>query len=76
MENAEYFLRVILPLLPITHVENTLNEVIEASKIKAKYPISYADSFTVSTACKEGAVVITGDSEFKLVEKIVTVDWL
>ena len=76
METAEYFFNVILLILPITHIENTLNEVIEASKIKAEYPISYADSFTVATACKEGATVITGDSEFKLVEKIVTVDWL
>jgi len=56
--------------------KNTLNEVIEASKIKARYHISYADSFTVVTACKEGAVVITDDSEFKIVEKIVAVDWL
>ncbi|MBV6467752.1 MAG: hypothetical protein PGMFKBFP_03123 [Anaerolineales bacterium] len=76
MEKADYFLHVILPILPIAHIENTLQEVIEASRIKAKYPISYADCFVVATACKERATVITGDPEFKLVEKLVNVEWL
>ena len=53
MEKADYFLHVILPILPIAHIENTLQEVIEASRIKAVYPISYADCFVVATACKE-----------------------
>lgn len=76
MEKAEYFLQVILPILPIAHIENTLQEVIEASRIKATYPISYADCFAVATARKETATVITGDPEFKLVEKLVNVEWL
>ena len=76
MEKADYFLHVILPILPIAHIENTLQEVIEASKIKAKYPISYADCFAVAAARKEKAAIITGDPEFKLVEKIVNVEWL
>jgi ribonuclease VapC len=75
MEKADYFLHVILPILPIAHIENTLQEVIEASRIKAVYPISYADCFVVATACKEMATVITGDPEFKLVEKLVNVEW-
>ena len=73
LEEADYFYNVILP---ISHFENTLHEVIEASKIKAKYPISYADCFAVATACKERATIITGDPEFKLVEKLVNVEWM
>lgn len=76
MDKADYFIDVVLPILPISHVENRLQDVIEASKIKAKYPISYADCFAVATACKEKATVITGDPEFKLVEKLVKVEWL
>ncbi|ODS34828.1 MAG: PIN domain protein [Candidatus Scalindua rubra] len=66
-EEAEYFLNVILPTLPITNIGNTLQEVIEAAKIKAKYSISYSDCFTVATARKEKATIITGDPDFKLV---------
>lgn len=76
MEKADYYLQVILSNLPITHIENTLHEVIKASRIKAKYPISYDDCFAVATACKERATVITGDPTFKLVEKLVNVEWL
>ena len=76
MEKANYFFNIILPTLPIINIGNTLQDVIEAAKIKAKYPLSYADCFAVATAYKERAAIITGDSEFKLVEKIVRVEWL
>lgn len=75
-KKAEYFLEVILPALAITNIGNSLQEVIEAAKIKAKHPIAYADCFVVATAIKEKAAIITGDPEFKHVENIVTIDWL
>jgi predicted nucleic acid-binding protein len=76
LDQAEYFINAIFPNLPITKIGNTLTEVIDAAKIKAQYPISYADSFTVATAIREKAVIVTGDPDFKHVEKIVTIDWL
>lgn len=76
LNQADYFLNAILPNLPITQIGNTLTEVIDAAKIKAQYPISYADCFAVATAIREKAVVITGDPDFKHVEKIVEIDWL
>ncbi len=76
LEKAEYFLGVILPTLPITNISNALQEVIQAAKIKAQYPISYADCFAVATAIKEGATILTGDPDFKHVEKIVSIDWI
>jgi predicted nucleic acid-binding protein len=76
LDKAEYFINAILPNLPITKIGNTLTEVIDAAKIKAQYPISYADCFAVATAIRERAVIITGDPDFKHVEKIVKIDWL
>jgi predicted nucleic acid-binding protein len=76
LDQADYFINAILPNLPITKVGNILTEVIDAAKIKAQYPISYADCFAVATAIREKAVVITGDPDFKHVEKIVEIDWL
>lgn len=49
---------------------------IEAAKIKADFPMAYADAFAVATALKEHAVIITGDPEFRQVEHLVTIDWL
>ena len=76
LDKAEYFINAILPNLPITKIGNTLAEVIDAAKIKAQYPVSYADCFAVATAIREKAVIITGDPDFKQVEKIVKIDWL
>lgn len=76
LDQAEYFISAILPNLPITKIGNTLTEVIDAAKIKAQYPISYADCFVVATAIRERAVIVTGDPDFKQVEKVVTIDWL
>ncbi len=76
LDKAEYFINAILPNLPITKIGNTLTEVIEAAKVKAQYPISYADCFVVATAIRERAVIVTGDPDFKQVEKVVTIDWL
>jgi len=76
LEKAEYFINAILPNLPIIKIGNIFAEVMQAAKIKAQYPISYADCFAVATAIREKAVIITGDPDFKHVEKIVEIDWL
>ncbi|MDO9124140.1 MAG: type II toxin-antitoxin system VapC family toxin [Deltaproteobacteria bacterium] len=76
LDKAEYFINAILPNLPIIKTGNAFAEVMQAAKIKAQYPISYADCFAVATAIREKAVIITGDPDFKHVEKIVEIDWL
>lgn len=73
---ADDFVNVILPSLPIILVNNSLPEVIEAARIKAKYPLAYADCFAVATAFREKAPLVTGDPEFKMVQEIIEVDWL
>jgi len=49
---------------------------LEAARIKAGFPMAYADAFAVATALREDAVIVTGDPEFRQVEHLVTVDWL
>ena len=63
-------------LLPIRILLISDEEVMAAAKIKAKYPISYADAFAVAKALQSGAVVVTGDPEYKKVSKIVEILWV
>ena len=75
-DKAEYFLDTTLPALPITTVANTFDDVIAAARIKAEYPMAFADCFAVATARSQGAVIMTGDPEFKKVEHLVDIEWL
>ena len=47
-----------------------------AAHIKSKYAMSYADAFAVALARELDATLVTGDPEFKAVEKMVSVLWL
>jgi ribonuclease VapC len=42
----------------------------------AKHPIFFADCFSVCTASRENAVILTGDPEFKKVEHLVDIEWI
>jgi len=75
MELAEEFLHR-LETLPIQPVSNSFPDILEAARIKAQFPISYADAFVVATAMRMNAVVVTGDPEFRRVERLVTINWL
>jgi ribonuclease VapC len=75
-EKAEYFLHTVLVGLPISAVANDFNTVISAARIKAHHALSFADCFAIATALQENAVILTGDPEFKSVEKLVAIDWL
>ena len=50
--------------------------VFEAAHIKARYPVSYADAFSIALAKRNDASVMTGDPEFRSVETEVAVHWL
>ncbi len=76
MEQADAFLNVILPSLPIIVRSNSFEHVIEASKIKARHPLSFADCFAAATALREKAVIVTGDPEFRQVRNLVEIEWL
>jgi predicted nucleic acid-binding protein len=63
-------------MLPIQILSISDEEVMEAAKIKAKYPISYADAFAIARALQSGVTVVTGDPEYKKVSKIIEILWV
>ena len=62
--------------LPITFYEVTEERIFSAAWLKADYPISYADAFAASLAIELDGELITGDPEFKLMGKILSLFWL
>ena len=65
-----------LEVFPIQLQDATLERVLAAARLKARYAISYADAFAVALAQELGAPVVTGDREFEQVESLVDVLWL
>lgn len=74
-ETATAILHDILRL-PIHLAETTMDCVVSAAHIKARYAMSYADTFVVALAAELKATIITGDPEFKQVETMVDISWL
>jgi ribonuclease VapC len=72
---AEAFLRV-LETLPIRVIGNSFPQVLEAARLKARYPIADADAFALATAIREEAVLVTGDPEFRSVGDLVEIRWI
>ncbi len=48
----------------------------QAAVFKSKYKISYADAFAAALAKTRDAVLLTGDNEFKQIEKEIKIKWL
>lgn len=60
--------------LHISFIDRELT--IKASRLKAKYPVAYADCFAGALAQQRGAEVVTGDPEFEKLEKEVAIEWI
>lgn len=76
LDAAEYFVHDILQALTIRVAPNSLSDVIEAAKIKAQFPIAYADAFAAATAAKYDAALVTGDPDFRKVAHLIKIEWL
>jgi len=63
-------------LLPIRVLSVVDGDIMEAARIKARYPISYADAFAVAKTIQTGATVVTGDPEYKAVSKVINILWV
>ena len=74
-ELAEDFLNR-LQTLSIQTVPNSFADVLDAARIKARFPIAYADAFATATAIRMNAVIVTGDPEFRRIEHLITINWL
>ena len=62
--------------LPVVVVPADRAQTFAAAHIKAHYRVSFADAFAVALAQESSASVVTGDPEFKEVEKLVPILWL
>ena len=67
---------LIIDQLPITLANIDRDLVFLASRFKSRYAASYADCFAAALAQREQCAVITGDKEFKLLEKDIDVIWM
>jgi ribonuclease VapC len=66
----------LLRQLPIEILPADEQAVFSAADIKANYTLSYADTFVVAAAQKEGAIVLTIDPEYHSVKELIAIEWL
>lgn len=64
------------PVHFVSAIEEDL--LLAAATLKARYPISYADSFAAALARAHNALLLTGDPEFRALEKdgVLKISWL
>ena len=62
--------------LPVRIVDADRGQTFAAAHIKAHHALSYADAFAVALARELEATVVTGDPEFRKVERLINVRWL
>jgi len=62
--------------LPIDLIYPDKKLIRNASKYKAFNSLSYADCIAAATADINDALLVTGDKEFKKLEKEIKIDWL
>jgi len=74
-EKAEKIEKII-KALPIKVVDVDMQLAKEAGRFKALHKLSYADCFAAGLAKLHKGEVITGDKEFKTLEKEVKISWL
>jgi predicted nucleic acid-binding protein len=65
-----------LAAFPIQLQDATLDRVLAAARLKARYAISYVDAFAAALAQELEAPLVTADREFEQVESLVEVLWL
>lgn len=64
--------------LPLSPVGVTPKRILESSRLKARYPIAFADAFAVQLAREMGLPLVTGDPEIRSLEeeRLLEVIWL
>jgi len=66
----------VIDSLPISIIPAERSLVFAAARLKARYPISYADAFSAALTKQNSARLMTGDPEFKPLEREIVVHWL
>jgi uncharacterized protein len=63
------------PTLPVTFDVPSAVDIWKAATLKARFPIAYADAFAAALAQKHDCPLVTGDREFRSVDRL-EVDWI
>ncbi len=74
-ERAELY-RSIISQYPVTIVEANKELTLLAAGYKAFNKISYADAFAAALSEHRKAILVTGDKEFKSLEKKIKIHWI
>ena len=63
--------RLGIVILPATN-----DLVFRAAELKARFAMSYADTFALASAIEHNATLVTSDPEFRQVEKLINILWV
>jgi predicted nucleic acid-binding protein len=74
-EAAELYLKTI-NIYPINIVDIDKTDTLEAANFKVFNKMSYADAFAAALAKVNKAKLVTGDKEFKSIQKNIKVLWI
>lgn len=61
--------------LPVTIEVPAIEDIWNAASLKGLFPISYADAFAAALSQKYNCPLVTGDPEFRSVDKL-KLDWI
>jgi len=75
-EQAKLQMFVKLKKLNFTIIPCPNELIFRAAELKARFAMSYADTFAVASAIEHGASLVTGDPEFRQVEHLVKIVWV
>jgi len=75
VEKAELY-RSAMAEYPITLVEAGIELTLQAARYKAFHKMSFADAFAAALAKVRQAELVTGDPEFKPLEREIRIHWI
>jgi len=62
--------------LPLSIIDVDMDITKQAAIYKSKYRMSYADCFAAALSKLTNATLVTGDKEFKQIEKDISIHWI
>jgi len=62
--------------LPVKIVEANIEITLAAARIKAFNKMSYADTFAAALTEQKEAILVTGDKEFKVLRKAISINFI
>jgi ribonuclease VapC len=75
-EEAKLQMLVKLNSLGLTILPCPNELIFRAAELKARFAMSYADTFAVASAMEYNATLVTGDPEFRQVGQLVKILWV